>query len=281
MFPTISIADLINQPLNRVDFLIDAFQEMVEPENMVFPHRHNFYEIFWITKGNSRQTIDYKNYEIAEDSLFFISPGQLHMFEDWQGIEGYCILFTEAFFLQLFQNKNILFELSYLDNLYSKPFLKLNENAKKQLKPLVDLLFLEKYPENIQALLFVFLRKIQNLFSENETEVKSKNHLVIFKQFKNLIEENFNKNLSLSQYADQLHITRHQLNRIIKSFCNKTAGDLIKERIVLEAKQKLHFSEFTVSQIADQLGFEDSSYFARYFKKEVGISPIEFRKNKF
>lgn len=124
MFPTISIADLINQPLNRVDFLIDAFQKMVEPENIVFPHRHNFYEILWITKGNSRQTIDYKNYEIAEDSLFFISPGQLHMFEDWQDIEGYCILFTEAFFLQLFQDKNILFELSYLDNLYSKPFLK-------------------------------------------------------------------------------------------------------------------------------------------------------------
>ncbi|MCY0976583.1 AraC family ligand binding domain-containing protein [Chryseobacterium wangxinyae] len=128
----------------------------------------------WITKGNSRQTIDYKNYEIAEDSLFFISPGQLHVFEDWQDIEGYCILFTEAFFLQLFQDKNILSGLSYLDNLYSKPFLKLDENAKKQLKPLVDLLFLEKYPENIQALLFVFLRKIQNLFSESETDIKFK-----------------------------------------------------------------------------------------------------------
>ncbi len=51
MFPTISIADHINQPLNRIDFLIDAFQEMVEPENIVFPHRHNFLRFCGSPKG--------------------------------------------------------------------------------------------------------------------------------------------------------------------------------------------------------------------------------------
>ena len=111
MFKTISISDLINQPHRQVDFLVDKFEDMVEPENIEFPHKHNFYEILWITKGNSNQNINYKNYTISENTLFFISPSQLHMFEKWENIKGFVVLFTEQFFLQIFQNKNILFKI--------------------------------------------------------------------------------------------------------------------------------------------------------------------------
>ncbi|TSD63835.1 hypothetical protein FFF34_014800 [Inquilinus sp. KBS0705] len=117
MIKAISIGDLLNEPTKSIAFNVDRFEKMVTPENVEFPHKHDFYEILWITKGNSKQTIDYKEYKIDPYSLFFISPGQLHLFEEWEGVEGYCIMFTESFFLQLFQNKDILFELSYLDNL--------------------------------------------------------------------------------------------------------------------------------------------------------------------
>lgn len=279
MFKTISIADLINQPKKQVDFLVDRFEEMVEPDNIEFPHKHNFYELLWITKGKSKQTIDYKNYEITTDSLFFISPGQLHLFEEWQDIEGFCILFTEDYFLQLFQNKNILFELSYLDNLYSNPFLKIDEIAKLKLKPIIDLLFQEKSNETIQALLFVLLKQIQNLFSEKVIDQNSKHQIVIFKRFKYLVDENFANNWALTEYANQLNITTHHLNSIVKSVCNKTTSDIIKERILVEAKQLLQFSDYTISEITLKLGFEDSSYFARYFKKHTSTSPLEFRKH--
>jgi len=278
MIQNIAISDLLNQPEKNTLFWVDRFEDMPEPNNLVFPHKHNFYEILWITKGNSKQTIDYKNYEITADSLFFISPGQLHLFEEWQDIEGYCILFTEDYFLQLFQNKNILFELSYLDNLYSNPFLKLDEVAKIKLKPIIDLLFQEKSNETILALLFVLLKQIQNLFSDKIINQNSKHQIVIFKQFKSLVEQNFNKNFALTDYANQLNITAHRLNSIIKTVCNKTASDIIKERILLEAKQLLQFSAYTISEITLKLGFEDSSYFARYFKKNTSTSPLEFRK---
>ena len=278
MIQNIAISDLLNQPEKNTLFWVDRFEDMPEPNNLVFPHKHNFYEILWITKGNSKQTIDYKNYEITADSLFFISPGQLHLFEEWQDIEGYCILFTEDYFLQLFQNKNILFELSYLDNLSSNPFLKLDEVAKIKLKPIIDLLFQEKSNETILALLFVLLKQIQNLFSDKIINQNSKHQIVIFKQFKSLVEQNFNKNFALTDYANQLNITAHRLNSIIKTVCNKTASDIIKERILLEAKQLLQFSAYTISEITLKLGFEDSSYFARYFKKNTSTSPLEFRK---
>lgn len=279
MIKTISISDLLNQTHLDVQFSVDRFEEMEEPENIEFPHKHNFYEILWITKGKSKHTIDYKSYEIEANMFFFISPGQLHLFEEWQDIEGFCIVFTEAFCLQIFQNKNILFELTYLDNLYENPFIKINEEDKLKLKVIIDLLIKERTNETIQALLFVLLKHIQSQFLEKGNSQNSKHQIVIFKQFKNLIDENYTKNWALTQYANQLNVTLHHLNTIVKSVCNKTTSEVINERIVLEAKQLLQFSDKNISEIGYKLGFEDSSYFARYFKKHTASSPLEFRKS--
>lgn len=283
MLKTITIADLINQPDKQVNFLVDRFEDMVEPENIEFPHKHNFYSIMWITKGRSKQNIDYGNYTIAENTLFFISPGQLHLLEEWQDIEGFVVLFTEQFFLQIFQNKNILFELSYLDNLYENPFLQLTKEDKIIIQPVVDLLYQECYNveqslEIIQALLLVLLRRIQKLFSAKNYQDNNKQQIVVFKQFKKMVELDFAKNISVSDYASQLNISTHQLNTFVKAISGKTTSQIIRERTILEAQQLLNFSELTVSQIADKLGFEDSSYFARFFKKQVGLSPQDFRK---
>lgn len=284
MFKSISIADLINQPKKQVDFLVDRFEEMVEPENIEYPHKHNFYSIMWVTKGKSKQNIDLKNYLISENTLFFISPGQLHLFEEWENVEGYVILFTEQFFLQIFQNKNILFELSYLDNLHKNPFLQLKQTDTKTLQPIVDLLYdecknVEQSTETIQALILVLLRRIQKLYSKQNNQNSNNHQVVVFKQFKKLVEIDFTKNLSITQYASLLNISTNQLNTIVKTISGQTTSDMIKLRVILEAQQLLNFSDLSVSQIADHLGFEDSSYFARYFKNKIGVSPQEFRKS--
>lgn len=284
MFKSISIANLINQPKKQVDFLVDRFEEMVEPENIEYPHKHNFYSIMWVTKGKSKQNIDFKNYLISENTLFFISPGQLHLFEEWENVEGYVILFTEQFFLQIFQNKNILFEPSYLDNLHKNPFLQLKQTDTKTLQPIVDLLYdecknVEQSTETIQALILVLLRRIQKLYSKQNNQNSNNHQVVVFKQFKKLVEIDFTKNLSITQYASLLNISTNQLNTIVKTISGQTTSDMIKLRVILEAQQLLNFSDLSVSQIADHLGFEDSSYFARYFKNKIGVSPQEFRKS--
>jgi len=131
----------------------------------------------------------------------------------------------------------------------------MDEEAKIKLNPIIDLLFQEKSNETIQAILFMLLKQIQNLFSDKIINQNSKHQIVIFKQFKSLVEQNFNKNVALTDYANQLNITAHHLNSIIKSVCNKTASDIIKERILLEAKQLLQFSDDTISEITYKLGF--------------------------
>ncbi|HEX7365563.1 MAG TPA: helix-turn-helix domain-containing protein [Pelobium sp.] len=285
MLKTISIANLTNQAESRLDFLVDRFEDMAEPHDIEFPHKHDFYEILWITKGASTQNIDYKNYTISDSTLFFISPGQLHLFEKWNNIRGFVILFKEDFFLRLFQNKNFLFELSYLDNLHENPFLKLSKQDETALKPIMELLYseckkVEPTEEIVQASLFILLKNIQALFAAPKQQDANKHHIVIFKKFRKLVELHFLENLSVSRYASLLNISTHQLNAVTKLLSAKTATAIIKERTLLEAQQLLNFSDLTVAQIADKLGFNDNSYFARFFRKYTALSPQDFRKKR-
>ena len=277
MFQTITIADILNKPTQDIPFTVARVEDMPDPEHITYPHKHNFYEIFWAIGGQSEQVIDYTTYKILPDTLFFISPGQLHLWETWDDVAGYCILFTEAFYQQAFSNKNLLFQLSYLDNLYQNPCLRISTDAA------ANLLHKEansdtKDNETIQALLLVLLKGIQKLYTVTDLVTTDNHHLLVFKQFKKLVETQFNAPFSVKQYASQLHLSAHHLTRLVKTISGTTPGELIAHRRLLEARQLLHFTDLTSSQIADQIGFDDSSYFARYFRKQTGLSPLAFRR---
>lgn len=260
------------------------FQTMQEPE-VEDLHKHTFYEILWIKKGKTKQFIDYQEYEITDNTLFFISQGQLHSFEAWQGLEGFTILFTEDFFLLNQQNKDFLFELSFLDNLYANPFLDLSPEDVSEIEPIIALLVSENSriapsAAILQSLLHVLLAKIQRCIDQKQTSRYPKRYLLQFKQFKKLLDEHFAQQFTVIDYAEKLSITQHHLNLISKEVAGKTTTEIIRARVMLEAKRMLSFSDMTVTEIAYQLGYEENSYFSRVFKKETGLSPVEFRNQK-
>jgi AraC family transcriptional regulator, transcriptional activator of pobA len=281
LFPFYKIGDFINQPNNPTEFEIFRFDEIEEP-NVEDLHKHTFYEVMWVEKGKSRQVIDYVDYEISPGSLFFISPGQLHIFEEWRPVSGGCIVFTEDFFLLNYQDKDKLFELSFLDNFYSHPVLHPTKPKFLEIKRTIDLITEEKKRKNYlpsvaQALLHVLLTQIQRCIDDQSESVVSKKYLVLYKKFKNLIDLNFTENISVSEYASKLAITQHHLNFVAKDVTGKTATEVIRARSILEAKRLLSFSNHSVSEIASQLGYFDSSYFAKLFKAETGNTPLEFK----
>ena len=83
----------------------------------------------------------------------------------------------------------------------------------------------------------------------------------------------------MSQYAEMMNLSTYQLNAITRTSLNKTPSELINELIILEAKRNLLATSNQVNQIADELGYEDVSYFIRFFKKHTGHSPEAFREN--
>lgn len=281
LFPFYSIGHFINDPFNPTEFEIMQFDEMEEPD-VDDIHKHSFYEIIWTEKGKSKQTIDYKEYEVLPNSLFFISPNQVHQFEEWKPLTGGTILFTEDFFLLDHNNKDKLFELSFLDNFYADPCIQLNRKNFTDIRQTIDLIINEQKRKDksrtiTQSLLHILLAQVQRCVDTEAEQPVSKKYLVLFKQFKNLLDTHFTENRTTSFFAAQLHITAHHLNLITKKVTGKTASEVIRARSMLEAKRLLTFSDHTVSEIAAQLNYFDSSYFAKLFKAETQRTPAAFK----
>ena len=76
-----------------------------------------------------------------------------------------------------------------------------------------------------------------------------------------------------------LYITHNQLNAVCNNCLGRTAGELIREKIVLEAKRLLVNTDLSISEIADKLNFNDRSYFTKFFKKYTNVTPEEFKKS--
>lgn len=281
IFQMYSIGHFINQPHNPTEFEILRFEEMEEPNVEDF-HKHSFYEILWTEKGESRQIIDYNEYAVKPLSLFFISPNQVHHFEEWKPLSGGTILFTEDFYLLNRSNKDTLFELSFLDNLYSNPCIVFTKKAFADVSDLIYQIEAEqkrkdRNPSIIQAYLHILLAQVQRYIDTSNPDAVSKKYLVQFKQFKQVLEEHFWENKTANYYAGQLHITPHHLNLICKAITNRTATEIIRGRTILEAKRLLTFTDKTIAEIAFELNYTDSSYFAKSFKSFTNQTPLDFR----
>lgn len=281
-FSYYSIGDFINNPQSKTEFEILRFEEMEEPDVDDF-HKHTFYEILWTEKGESKQTIDYKEYKVLPNTLFFISPNQVHQFEEWKPLKGGTILFTEDFFLLNHNNKDKLFELSFLDNFYANPCIQLDKKNFTDVKQTIDLIIAEQRRKDksitiTQSLLHILLVQVQRCVDTKGEKSFSKKYLILFKQFKHLLDIHFAENKTTTFFAEKLHITAHHLNLITKDVTGKTASEVIRARSILEAKRLLTFTDFTISEITAHLNYFDSSYFSKLFKAETGKTPAAFKK---
>ena len=279
-FPHYHIGHFLNEPARPRDFALSRFERMVEPD-IEDPHYHTFYEILWVESGHSRQVIDDQEYELTPGCLFFISPGQLHHFEDWHDLRGGTLLFTEHFFLLNQSNRDQLFELSFLDNRYSHPLVRPEPADFQEMLHTIRLMEAEAVRVNqseaiLQAYLHLLLLQIQR--SIGRTGSASKSALVLFKRFRELLEENYATSLTAGEYAARLHVTAHYLNHVSWEVAGKTATGVIRGRVMLEARRRLAFTEASVGEIATELGFKDDSYFTRSFTRDTGMNPSAFRQ---
>jgi len=281
LFPFYSIGHFINEPANPTEFEITRFDEMKEPE-VAEIHKHRFYEIIWIETRKGRQMIDHREYVMSPGSLFFIAPGQVHRFEEWEQTVGGSIMFTEDFFLLDLQDRQKLFELSFRENFCLNPYIELSKHDFAEIRRTVDLIVNEEKRSDksrliTRAYLHVLLGQVQRCTDDKNKMPISKRNLLLYKHFKSLLDRHFVENKSTAFYAKQINITQHHLNSVLKNMTGKTATQVIRARSILEAKRLLTFTDKTVSEIAASLNYFDSSYFTKIFKMETGIAPVVFK----
>ena len=249
-----------------------------------YPHRHDFFEVLYLLRGSGFHVIDGKKYEIQPPCVFFMSPGQAHKIEFSKDIEGYIFIFTPEFYLLNHSNQNRIIEFPFF-------FTIRQDNPPLQLENKDDILFLESlfrkgikeaqksndFTMDIQrSLLDLILTTSASLYSNNENILKGKGSFVV-KKFYQLVEENYQKNLSVAQYADIMALTPNHLTQTVNQLTGKTSSQIIKSKQVLEIKRLLVHTNLSITEIAHRLNFNDQSYFAKFFKRETGISPIQYR----
>jgi len=136
----------------------------------------------------------------------------------------------------------------------------------------------------IASYLIVILQEANILYNQfydiSRSNLKSTAEL-ISRRFKNFVGKYYLQKQTVKAYAELLCITPNHLNKIIKTTTGRTALRLIIDRILVDAKALLRLSSMNVSEIAYGLGFEDTSYFARLFKKKTGITPLKYRRMDF
>ncbi|HCY75406.1 MAG TPA: AraC family transcriptional regulator [Ignavibacteriales bacterium] len=245
-------------------------------------HRHDYFFILALTKGKGDHTIDFITYMIKNNTIFFMRPGQVHRLRLKAGSEGYLIQFKRDFYLTNEKDSRLL-----LRKVSSKNILQPDHNTFKKLFAILKEISKEsknrneRYSDVIKANLSIFFIGLVRFIQKNQLD---SDEISAFQQdrleeFSELLNAHISKNKQPAEYAKMLNLTPYQLNKITKTASGKTSSEFINEQIILESKRYLLSTSNQIKEIAYHLGYEDTSYFIRFFKKRTGLSPEAFRSN--
>ena len=250
-------------------------------------HIHTFYQIIWFQQGAGVHYVDFKEYPITDNTLFFISPGQIHYFDDNNSSKGIIIHFNESFLSDEGSSENVFLKYNVFNAFDAVPYYKIMPKDSQRLEYIAEEMKLEK--ENIKAfahkdylkyLVKMFLIYVQRT-GERGTGIplcinNSSNRT--FVRFRQILEHHYRQMHTVKEYASHLNVSTKTLTNCVYESSHSTPLKIINERIILEAKRQLLHSDLKIKEIGFYLGFEDPSYFVKFFKRQTGYLPAEFRE---
>lgn len=249
------------------------------------PHSHSFYQLIWFHSNEGKHFVDFESFDIKRDRLFFIAKNQVHYFEKRKDCKGVLLHFNESFIHQNERDIDFFIEYNLFNNL-EVPYFQIPpalistfENYVNQIKTEIGNTDSFGHQSILTHTLKSLLISIEREKRKDLPKVETYASPLPFLEFRKLLEEGYRKNWSVSKYAQDLNISTKTLNNLIKSKTGKTTSTLINDRIILEAKRLLCHSDSFVNQIGYDLGFEDASYFVKFFKKHVNLTPSDFRNS--
>ncbi|AZA74018.1 helix-turn-helix domain-containing protein [Chryseobacterium indoltheticum] len=243
----------------------------------------SMYHIF-LFNGNGKIIVDFIEYNFIGKTVFFTSPFQNIQILSETEIEIEVLNFHGDFYCIEFHKKEVACNGLLFNNIYLFPHFSLTEEVYQEISDyFLKIKEVNHYEDFSGSVLQSYLQLILAISSREKNKLLPDKEIIKddfneLKLFQNLVEEHFIVEKSLSFYADLLHVTSNTLSKKIKSKFNKTPSQIIQERVILEAKKQIHLTRKSIKEIAVELNFNDEFHFSKYFKKYVGISPTQFRK---
>jgi AraC family transcriptional activator of pobA len=268
------------------DLLVERFGVYLEKhyQNLHRPHRHSFYHLVLFTKGKGSHTIDFDKFPVQPYQIYFMAPGQVHSWHFEGEVDGYIVHFNGELVRSFLQNSHYLERFSFFRGNSRDCVCLLPDSIHNKVADLFETMLqeiVEAKEQNIDVirlkLLELFIATDRNCVARKEKNIPQQK-MTLLRSFQHLIEKHFRSIRLPKEYADLLYVTPNHLNALCQDLLGKTAGELIRDRVLLEAKRLLTNADMTVTEIAYDLNFQDNSYFNRFFRKNVGMTPEEFRK---
>ena len=251
------------------------------------PFKKGFYFISFVTNAGQTQIgFDTTNVSQLDSFLVFQAPGQVYSFLRDNTADGFIIYFKKEcldFFRPDFEK-----EFPFFDILHTN-FYKINATKFQEFLPHFNYLFEaynfansnNKYQIPTTLLLSLLYRLKEFTFQQTQIE----NHFstpqqLLFQKFTQLVNTNYLTKRTIDDYAILLNVTPNHLSQSVKMASNHNALSVINDRILTEAKQLIHYTDFDIAEIGYQLNFSDPANFGKFFKKHTNTTPLEFRKMK-
>jgi AraC-like DNA-binding protein len=262
--------------MNKVDCSMSMMRS-----DFLRPHRKDYYFFCLVRQGSSRHWIDMAPYTLKPDTFYFTVPHQVQLKEEAEPLTGMIMAFTEEFLA--LEGNSSLKQLPIIQNKNNGHELSLIAEDVVFIEDILEKMYAEYITKNnwqhgmMMAYIQVLMICLSRLYTEQYSSASQTPDRLMLKKYLSKIEQSYTQTHEVTAYADMLNISAGHLSEVVKEQSGKSAIAHIHERLILEAKRLLFHTEHSIKEIAFQLGFEDASYFNRFFKRLVKHTPVEYR----
>ncbi|MET3980780.1 AraC family transcriptional activator of pobA [Mucilaginibacter sp. UYP25] len=283
-FPVYDICSLSDHQHN--DLLISRFAPyLLKHQNLSLPHKHTFYHVVLFTEGGGNHAIDFTSFPVKPYQIYFMVPGQVHRWNFEGPVDGYIINFSAEFFQSFLLRPDYLESLPFFSGNVDDEVIDLKLELHQQIMALFEQLIQESNEisrmgmDMIRTLMLQLFILVARHNTQSQNAATPTYNYTLLQSFRRLTDKNFAKLRLPKDYAALLYITPNHLNALCNDMLGISAGEVIRNRVILEAKRLLVNLDLNITEIAAKLNFADNSYFTKFFKKYTGFTPEYFRKN--
>ncbi len=248
-----------------------------------FPHRHGFHSLLLIESGHGFHVIDFQKYSLEPPCLFFLSPGQAHYWRLDQAPSGKIVGFKPDF-LSGHPSADVLYEFDCFHGILASPFLRISLEQHQLLSQLLGLMeheYLSHSPGaelNLRSCLAILLTWAKRWFESARDQQSTPPEAMLIRRFMGLVSENFLEQRAVSFSAETRTLSPGHLHELVKQATRSAPGRIIRDQVLLDAKRLLAHTDLSIAEVGYRLIFEDPAYFSRFFRRETGLAPGDFRR---
>ncbi len=248
------------------------------------PFKKDFYFVSFITNaGNTAIQYDSNNESQLDSFLVFQSPGHIYSWHRDQKVKGYLIYFKKelfSFFRPEFEKEFPFF------NVLQTNFFRINRTVFQKYEPHFKEVFIAYATEGEPAHRIAAIKFLELLYRLREFASATQQwnsgfstpQQLLLQKYQQLINNYYIEKRTVDEYAELMNISSKHLSQTIKQASGKNALTFINDRITAEAKTLIKHTDQDIAEIAYQLNFSDPANFGKFFKKQAGLTPLEFRK---